>query len=143
MKTQLDGPAPAEELFCSELFRRRRRFAQGSGCPWFVLSSRYGLLAGDEVVEPYDLPLDRQPVAYRRLWGEGVVAQLETAAGDLRDVVVEVHAGAAHIDPLRVPLERARARILAPLQGLTQGRHLAWYAAAGPFPPMPGAQSPR
>jgi hypothetical protein len=131
VKTQLDGPAPAEELFVSELFRRRRRHAEAAGSPWYVLSSRHGLLRPDEVVAPYDLPLGRQPVAYRRAWGAAAVERLAREAGNLRNVVVEVHAGAAHVDPLRAPLARAGAALRTPVAGLTQGQHLAWYAAAG------------
>lgn len=140
VKTQLGGAAPAEELFCSELFRRRRRFAEAARCPWFVLSSRYGLVRPDDVLDPYDLPLGRQPVAYRRAWGERAVERLAFVLGDLASlegVTLEVHAGAAHVDPLREPLARRGAVLLTPLRGLSQGRHLAWYAATTPSPPPP------
>lgn len=63
VKTQLPVRAPADELFVSPLFRRRRDFAERSGLPWFVLSSRHGLVRPGQVIEPYDLCLARQPVA--------------------------------------------------------------------------------
>lgn len=135
VKTQLDGPAPAEELFVSPLFRCRRRYAEASGCPWFVLSSRHGVLRPDDVVGPYDLPLARQPVAYRRAWGAGAVRRLDSELGGLAGVTLEVHAGAAHVEPLREPLSAAGAELLTPLRGLTQGQHLAWYASVTSRPP--------
>jgi hypothetical protein len=129
VKTQLGHPAPAEELFVSPLFRRRRHYAESSGLPWFVLSSRHGLLRPEDVAEPYDLPLARQPLAFRLAWGERVADQLGAALGPLAGAVFEAHAGAAHVEPLAAALGGRGAIVLAPLRGRTQGGHLAWYAA--------------
>lgn len=129
VKTQLPGLAPAEELFVSPLFRRRREFAERSGRPWFVLSSRHGLVHPAQVIEAYDLCLARQPIASRRQWGRLIVAQLEAAVGNLAERTVEVHAGSAHLDPIALPLRDRGVAVVAPLRGLSLGRHLAWYAA--------------
>lgn len=129
VKTQLDHPAPADELFCSPLFRLRREYAERSGRPWFVVSSRYGLVAPDEVIAPYDFALARQPIAFRRLWGLRVADELAVALGDLARRTFEIHAGAAQAEPLTAALARFDAGTVAPLRGLNQGQHLAWYGA--------------
>ncbi|GAA0628467.1 hypothetical protein GCM10009547_35140 [Sporichthya brevicatena] len=132
VKTKLDHAAPAEDLYVSPLFRRRREFAESTGRPWFVLSAKYGLLAPGELVAPYDLAMASQSAGYRSAWAEFVTEQLINALGSIRGVHFEMHAGAAYVGPLE-PILRARgATVSAPLRGLTQGQHLAWYAARVP-----------
>lgn len=133
VKTQVPAAAPAEELFVSPLFRCRRDFAERSRRPWFVLSSEHGLVRPGQVIEPYDLCLARQPVAHRRAWGRRVVEQLEAEFGGRAGLAgrnVEVHAGAAHLDPIEALLRESGATVVAPLRGLSLGQHLAWYGAA-------------
>lgn len=57
VKSKLGVPAPAEELYVSPLFRKRRAYAESAGTPWFVLSAEHGLLAPSDVVAPYDRAL--------------------------------------------------------------------------------------
>ena len=96
VKTQLDHPAPADELFVSPLFRYRREFAERSGRPWFVLSSRHGLVAPGTVVEPYDFPLARQPVAFRRTWA---AQGRDWSYAELTELAAQSAPLAAIIDP--------------------------------------------
>ncbi len=121
------GPAPARELYTSDLFRKRRHYADASGAPWCILSALHGLVRPDDLLEPYDLALAKQPAAYRDRWGRDVVEQLEAHLAPLRDTTFEMHAGAAYVDAVRRRLEAAGARVLLPLRGLTQGQQLAWY----------------
>jgi hypothetical protein len=127
VKTQLDHPAPAEELFTSPLFRYRREFAERSGRPWFILSSHHGLVAPETVIEPYDVPLARQPVAYRRRWAEQVVTDLVKATPDLAGMTLEIHAGGAHAEPVIAALDQRGAAAYWPQRGHNAGQHLAWY----------------
>ncbi len=53
--TKAPAPAPAKDLYRSQLFTRRRAYAEASGKPWFILSALHGLVQPDEVTEPYDL----------------------------------------------------------------------------------------
>jgi hypothetical protein len=129
-KLKADGPVPAEELYVGPMFRARRAHVERRGLAWFILSPRFGLLRPEEVIDPYELAMARQGVAYRRAWAERVVRQLVLAVGSLDGRTVEMHAGAAYVEPLRAPLERCGATVLAPLAGLSQGHQLQWYAAA-------------
>ena len=76
VKTKLAHPARAADLYASPLFRGRRNYAEGSGRPWFILSSRWGLLTPEEVVEPYDHYLGDESAGYRQAWGAFVAEQL-------------------------------------------------------------------
>jgi hypothetical protein len=47
----------AENLYCSDLFYKSRRYAQANHDSWLILSAKYGLLHPSEIIEPYDLNL--------------------------------------------------------------------------------------
>lgn len=135
VKSKADHPAPACSLYQSALFDRRRRYAEGSGCPWFVLSAEHGLVDPDTVIAPYDVYLAAQPEEYRRVWGEWVTVKLARALGPLRGCVIEVHAGAAYVEAVAPALEARGAVVRAPLAGLRRGEQLAWYDQT----PVPGS----
>jgi hypothetical protein len=111
------GPAPTRELDTSDLFRKRRPYADASGSPWFVLSALHGLVHPDDVLEPYDLALANQLVAYRARWGRHVVEQMERHLGPLRGTTFEVHAGAAYVEAVRVGWRRPVPVCCSPCKG--------------------------
>lgn len=117
VKQKLAHPAPARDLYTSDLFRKGREYAERAGVPWFVSSAKHGLVAPDQELEPYELHLAKTSAAYRDSWGARVLEQLESAASPLHGRVIEVHAGAAHADAIRDRLGRAGAQISEPLAG--------------------------
>lgn len=135
-------PAPAKELYRSNLFIKMSTYALASGRPWFILSAEHGLVALDEWLAPYDRYLKETPAAYRTAWGEWVVARLDLLSGGLRGKAVEVHAGATYVDPLRKPLARVGAQLQLPLAGLSLGQRLAWYTGPGRSTVQAGAVRP-
>jgi hypothetical protein len=34
-----------------------RSYAEQSGCPWFILSTKYGLIRPDDLIEKYNVPI--------------------------------------------------------------------------------------
>lgn len=133
VKSMQTEAAPARLLYTSTLFARRRRYAEASGRPWFVLSSRWGLVAPDEVIAPYDVFLGDMPATYRHGWAEFVVGQL-AASAPLAGTVVEIHAGDHDVDALRPAVERAGAALTDPVVAHSMGETLAWYDTHQPDP---------
>lgn len=127
VKTKRPVAAPARDLYTSPLFIKRRRYAESSGRPWYILSALHGLVHPDAELEPYDMYLPEQPATYRREWALSVVRALIADLGDLDGRTVEIHAGSSYVDPLEPVLRAAGAEPVAPLRGLTQREHLAWY----------------
>ena len=127
VRTKRATPSAAAELFVSPLFEGRRRYAVAAGRPWFILSAKFGLLDPADVIGPYDVYLAGQSAAYRRAWGKFVAAQLAECERELRGCTVEVHAGAAYLEPLQAPLAGMGATIVTPLAHLSIGQQLAWY----------------
>jgi uncharacterized HhH-GPD family protein len=113
------------------LFERRRRYAELSGQPWYILSAEHGLLDPGSIIEPYDVYLADQTADYRNAWGEWVVAKLTRVLGSIDGLVVEVHAGTAYAGAIQEPLRRHGAVLLTPLAGLRRGEQLSWYDGVG------------
>jgi uncharacterized HhH-GPD family protein len=132
VKSKLDRPAAARDLYVSALFAKARDLAERGGQPWFVMSAEHGLVAPQEWLAPYDRYLGDTPESYRRVWGAWVVARLELLTGDLRGRTVEVHAGHTYVDAIRGPLRARGAGLVEPLAGLTMGQRLAWYGTSEP-----------
>ena len=127
VKTKLDHPAPAKDLYISDGFRKQRAYAERLGVPWYILSAEHGLVASDEWLAPYDRYLPDTPRSYREAWGRWVVARLELLEGSLAGRTVEIHASSEYVARVRAHLVERDAEVLEPLAGLTKGHRLRWY----------------
>lgn len=128
VKTKLSKPAAAKDLYTSPLFLQERAYAERMGVPWFILSAEHGLVRPEDWLSPYERYLPHTDPTYRTAWGSWVVARLALLTGDLRGKSVEIHASAAYVDAIAAHLAAAGALVTTPLEGLPQGRRLAWYA---------------
>lgn len=52
---KLKRPAPARELYVSQLFRKAAAYAEATCDVWYILSAKHGLVRPDTVLEPYNL----------------------------------------------------------------------------------------
>lgn len=132
MKTKGAARAPAKDLYRSELFGRRRAYAEASGALWTVLSAEHGLVWPDEVLEPYDRYLEDEPASYRARWGRRVVERLAEDLAPIAGRQLELHASAAYVEPIRRELQRLGARVDWPFEGRRFGQHLSWYDSPTP-----------
>ncbi len=102
VKTKLDHPAPARDLYGSALFRGRRRYVESSCHCWFVLSTRYSVVSPDEET------LRGKSTHAKRLWARSVVAgdivrELDQTGIGYGDTVFELHVGdGKHSRPSRM-----------------------------------------
>lgn len=123
----------ARDLYVSALFCKARRYAEASGCPWYILSAEYGLVSPDQVVAPYERTLNTMAVADRRAWAERVAVQLATAVPDLARVVFL--AGERYREFLTPHLIRRGVAVLVPMKGLRFGKQLSWLGQHSPQSP--------
>lgn len=126
VRTTVNESAPAREIYTGALFARRRRYAEASDRPWFVVSGRWGLVAPGEVVASHDVVLGDMAVSYRQGWAAFVVGQLE-ATLPAADLVLEIHAGGRMVDSLRAVVELAGATLVDPVDAHSLSETLAWY----------------
>ena len=127
VKTKLDRPAAAADLYVSAGFRKAREYAEATGAPWFILSAEHGLVRPEEWLSPYERYLPETSRSYRRAWGEWVAARLKLIVGPLDGRTIEIHAGEAYVAAVTEPLSRRGAHIARPLGGQRHGERLAWY----------------
>jgi hypothetical protein len=114
----------ARDLYVSHLFRMARRFAEASGCRWFILSAEHGLVTPCQMIAPYERTLNAMDVAARRAWGGRVAVQLAEAVPDLSRVVLL--AGERYREFLARHLEDCGVEVSVPMKGLRIGEQLKW-----------------
>ncbi len=113
---KLDRPAPAKDLYCSDLFIKSRRYAEQHGDRWLVLSAKHGVVDPDAVIEPYDETLNYMSASERRAWAAKVAQQLSSCRNDKLTVLAgEAYCG--WVEGFNV--ER-------PMQGLGIGQQLKY-----------------
>lgn len=127
VKTKLDRSASARDLYRSPLFTYRRAYAERHADRYYILSAEHGLVRPDALLQPYDTALAQQSSAYRRAWGQWVVAKLLAAEQSLRGLVIDIHAGDEYASAVTSLLTEAGAQVRRPLVGLPLGRQLSWY----------------
>jgi hypothetical protein len=136
VKKKREGQHRAEYLYVSTLFADRASYARSTGKPWFVLSSEYGLLAPDEIIDTYDVALKSLTTKERRVWSQRVLEQIDQKIGAVHGKIVEIHAGNAYRDyGVAQGLVARGAKVSVPLEHLRQGEQLAWYSRYQDKPP--------
>jgi len=132
VKTKLLGHHRARDLYRSELFLGRRRYAESVGVPWFILSAKYGLLAPDDEVESYDATLLDLTPSERLQWGGLVLGQIDCRLGLVRGKTIEIHAGFEYrAYGVKSGLESRGAKVVVPLEHARIGQQLTWYKSGG------------
>lgn len=128
--TKLSSPAPARQLYCSDLFRKSLAWSQALGADaTLVLSALHGVVGLDQVVAPYDETLSRMPAPERAGWGARTWSFLAPLIQP-EDTVIFL-AGSRYREPLMPHLIAHgidRDRIMAPLAGMGIGLQKRWLA---------------
>jgi uncharacterized HhH-GPD family protein len=108
-----------------------------------ILSSEYGLLHPDTVIEPYNAHLRKESISYRRAWSERVAAEIIELCEIHQIEIVEAHAGADYLlNGLVGHLNAAGLTVSWPLRGRRIGEQLSWYTLAlGAFQSLPRSES--
>jgi hypothetical protein len=120
-------PMPAKDLYRSELFRRRRLWAESSGKPWWIISAEYGLVDPDQEIRPYDTRIGKLSPDARQRLARQVASALEARLAGISGRTLELHAGDDYFLTIAPRLRQEGARIVRPLEGLRIGEQLGWY----------------
>jgi len=120
VKSKLNHPAKARDLYTSSLFRMNMQFAQSlQPDAIYILSAKYGLLELDHEIAPYELTLNNMPERTRKAWALNVLEALRQKA-DLQSDRFIFLAGYNY----RKYLTPHLAHIEVPFEGLSFGRQL-------------------
>ncbi len=119
-----DRATPARELYCSDWFRKARASVECQGAHWFILSAKYGLVAPNEVIEPYDETLNNKTDKERREWSKRVLEQLQSHCPPGTCIVF--YAGEKYRRFLVPALKARGCEVEIPMEGLKIGEQLCW-----------------
>lgn len=117
-------PMPAQDLYISDWFRKASTYAMRAADEWYILSAKYGLVAPEAVIKPYDETLNRMPVAARRAWAKRVLEDLDQVLQPGDHVVIL--AGIKYRENLMDPIREMGCSIEIPMEGLGIGKQLRW-----------------
>lgn len=134
--SKLPHPAPAGDLYTSQLFRMASTWAKANGDRWMILSALHGLIDPTLEVVPYDVKLSSLTHEQRTDWD----AKVATTA---RDVIEQspgcrftLLAGRAYAGWVTPDLP---ARVAQPLYGLEIGQRLQWFKRQAHEPALAAA----
>lgn len=122
VKSKLDHPSEAKDLYTSPLFKKLRSYAEANADRWYILSAEHGLLRPDLRIAPYEKTLNKMRASERKRWARKVTMQFEECIPP--DAEVVMLAGERYRESL-IPwlLERGNA-VQIPLKGLSLGNQL-------------------
>jgi hypothetical protein len=117
-------PRPAGYLYASPWFEKASAYVRRSADAWYILSAKHGLVAPEQVIEPYNQTLNTMPAADRRAWADRVSVELRKILkpGD----TVIVLAGQRYREHLIQPIRSLGCRVEVPMEGLPIGKQLQW-----------------
>ncbi len=127
MSKKRSSTAPAKDLYLSDWFIKARNFVEARGCPWFILSAEHGLIAPDDILDPYEKTLNTMSASDRRRWAEMVLSQMSEKMPKAKSVVFL--AGQRYREFLVDRLRNQGVSVEVPMVGLRIGEQLAWLRA--------------
>jgi hypothetical protein len=111
----------------SPWFRKARCCVEVTGCPWFILSAEYGLVAPDQMIRPYEKTLGNMRNEERCAWAAKVKAQMDQHLPPTDRIVVL--AGLRYREFLMDYLQRKARCVWVPMKGMRSGEQLRWLRA--------------
>lgn len=122
--TKRSGKCAARDLYSSPWFKKVRQHVERAGLTWYILSAKYGLVPPDQEIEPYEMTLNNMSLPDRQAWARWVIVQIgEQLSGCNR---FALFSGIRYREFLQPLLMTQNAKVLVPMEGLTQGRQLNW-----------------
>ena len=120
VKSKLNVPAKAKDLYTSDLFRSAIVYAYYlKADKIFILSAKYGLLELDQVIAPYEMTLNKMGEPQKRAWAGTVINALRQKTNFQSDLFI-ILAG----ENYRKYLIPAFKHYEVPLEGLGFGQQL-------------------
>lgn len=122
VKSKRAHPCTAEDMYISPLFRGMLSYAKNlNPKKVFILSAKYGLLALNDIIEPYEKTLKNMETSERKAWALDVLEKLRKETDLTSDRFIFL-AGM----PYRENLVQHIKHYDVPMEGMPFGRQLQW-----------------
>ncbi|MEJ6003828.1 DUF6884 domain-containing protein [Paucibacter soli] len=128
---KLGHAAAAQDLYIGDLFKKSRAWAERFGTRWLILSAKHGLVAPEQVIEPYDTTLNLLGLDALAAWDAMVQAQFTQLGLDSHLHEPKVGPGVVVLAGRRYRRwVEGRSGVVVPMKGLGIGQQKAWLLAA-------------
>lgn len=121
-KIKSDKPLPAYKKYNSQLFNIKYQFCKKNFDKLFILSSKYGLLNPEDLIEDYNEHLKNKSKTDKRNWDN--LTYLDLLKNINPEDEIHIHCGRLY----RTPILKLKNRIISELNNLTIGKKLQWYS---------------
>jgi hypothetical protein len=119
---KLDHPCEAKDLYASPLFKFSLQYAKQEHPEHiFILSAKHGLVALDQILEPYNQTLNDMDLTQISTWANSVHVELKRSV-NLNEATIILLAGERYTRYLLPHLPHYSL----PLHGLGIGKRLQW-----------------
>lgn len=115
---KVEGTAKAANLYISDWFNKAKAYAKATGCDWYILSAKYGLLHPETSTPTYEATLNDMSKLERAEWALNVAKRLRIVAP--AGSTIEILAGRNYRIEL-CPLLVSSYSVNVPLAGLGIG----------------------
>jgi hypothetical protein len=122
VKSKRNMPCAAKDMYVSPLFAKMMAYAISLKAEYiFILSAKYGLLALDTIIEPYEQTLNKMKISERTTWAKNVLDDLNRHT-DLDNDNFIFLAGQRYREGLISNMNNYSV----PMEGLSFGKQLQW-----------------
>lgn len=123
-KIKQKSPCEAQTMYNkSALFSKITQFVkQCDYTDWYILSAKYGLIAKNEIIEPYDITLNSMKFDERKAWAKEIAENILA----LNVKHIDFYAGHKYRQYLIPILELNEITCTIPLNGLGIGEQLKY-----------------
>jgi len=119
---KLDKPAPAKDLYQSDLFKKSLAYGESlKPDHMYILSAKHHLLPMTKTIAPYDLTLKNMKADERKVWAEKVLKQLNSKFDLDKDKFI-ILAGSSYSKDLTPHMKNYEL----PLKGKRIGQQKGW-----------------
>lgn len=123
-KSKLTTSAEAQYLYVSDSFKKMKAYAEMNYDDWAILSALFGLVAPEQVIEPYAYTLNGKGYKEQKQWAKRVVSSI--MAKYPGNTAFYLFAGMSYRKVLVPLLEASAFTVHIPLEGLGIGEQKAW-----------------
>lgn len=116
-KEKFNYQVKAADMYCSERFNLSKKIVESNNYEWYILSSKYGLLKPDKIIEPYDSNIDDLTKTEKEEYVAKVIKQFSDFNISNKKRIVFL-CDSQYVDDICKVLERNNFKIISPFSHL-------------------------
>ncbi|MGD9994716.1 MAG: DUF6884 domain-containing protein [Salinivirgaceae bacterium] len=116
-KEKVTYQAKASDMYCSERFNLSKKIVESNNNEWYILSSRYGLLKPNTIIDPYDKHIDDLTKTEKNVYVAKVIKQFSDFNISNKKRIIFL-CDSLYVNDIFKELERKKYKIISPFSHL-------------------------